>query len=251
VTGRRPEICISVRKTLDWGDEAKVRAGLIPGFLPKYEMWNETFVLPYHVFRQRLKAIAEATLRGVAGARLVEPEALPTGALVVPVDDDDWFAPDLAARLGEAWDGSARGYRWSSFILEARPGGLLGLLGLRGPSAPEPDRSRFTCTSNNYAFVAEADAADLVRSHAEASRRFDASPGELRRLPLSLSLQNRNLASQTALGWKKPTISRARLLRRYRRYRDFYGRVALPEELSWARAPVAAMAELMRALRPR
>lgn len=248
-----PGICISVRETLDWADEAAVESGLLPGFRAKYDMWNRTFRMPYRLFRARAKEIAEATLKAVLGARVVPSAQLPEGALVVPVDDDDWFAPDLAARLREAWDPSARGYRWQSSILEARPPGnpLRWLRGLGRPVTPVPDASRFTCTSNNYAFVAGGDARDLVRSHAEASRRFDARPEEVRRLPLSLSLQNRNLASQTALAWGKPTIPRGQLLRRYRRYRALYGRVELPPALAWARPSVEAMAELMRDLEPR
>ena len=251
MTGRCPEVCICVRETLDWGDEAAVRSGLHEEFRPKYEMWNRTFNIPYHRFRERLKQIAEGTLRGVLGARVVAPAAVPPGALVVPVDDDDWFAPDLAARLAAAFDGSARGYRWRSFILEAKPPGVLGFLRRGRPVTPVPDRSRFTCTSNNYAFVADGAAFDFLRSHAEASRRFDARPSDVRRLPLSLSLQNRNLASQTALAWGKPTIPLGKLLRRYGRYHGLYERVALPDDLSWARPSVAAMADLMQELKPR
>lgn len=246
-----PAICICVRRTLDWRDEAKVRSQLIGDFRPKYEMWNETFSIPYHRFRQRLKEIAEATLHGVEGARLVAPAEAPRGALVVPVDDDDWLAPDLAVRLREAWDGSARGYFWTSHILEARPPGMRWLLDRMRPVTPVPDGSRFTCASNNYAFVAGSDAWELGQSHAQASRSFDAQPGAVRRLPLALSLQNRNLSSQTVLSWGRPTIPRRRLLRRFRRYRALYGRVALPGELSWARPSVDAMADLMAELKPR
>lgn len=243
-----PEICLCVRRTLDWGDEAAVESRLDPDFRPKYEMWNATFNIPYRRFRVRLKEIAEATLLGVQGARLVTPATVPPGSLVVPVDDDDWLAPDLAARLREAWDGSTQGYSWRSHILEARPlrHPLRWILGLMRPVVPKG--SRFTCSSNNYAFVAGSDAEELLRSHVQASRRFDAHPDELRRLPLALSLQNRNLSSQTVLGWGKPSIPRRRLLRRFRRYRELYDRVALPGDLSWARPCVAAMAALMREL---
>ncbi len=187
------------------------------------------------------------------GARLVAPAEAPTGALVVPVDDDDRLAPDLAARLAAAWDALARGYRWQSHILETRPmGNPVRWLLRRGRGVtPRADESRFTCTSNNYAFVAASDARELVPNHMEASRRFDARPGDVRRLPLALSLQNRNLASQTALAWGRPTIPRRTLLRRYRRYRGLYGRVELPPALSWARPSVDAMAALMRELKPR
>jgi hypothetical protein len=248
-----PEICICVRQTLDWGNEAVVQAQLIRDFRPKYALWNGTFNIPYHRFRERLKAIAEATLVRVEGARLVPPADVPAGALVVPVDDDDWLAPELAVRLREAWDGSARGFSWRSHILEARPPGnpVRWLLSRVRPVVPAPDGSRFTCASNNYAFVAAGDVQDLMRSHPQASRSFDADPAAVRRLPLALSLQNRNLSSQTVLGWGKPMIPRRSLLRRFRRYRSLYDRVALPGELAWARPCVAAMAELMRDLRPR
>jgi len=224
-----------VRRTVDWRDEAAVEAQLTDEFRPKYEMWNATFDVPYHVFRQRLKEIAQLNLGRVEGAVVGEA---PAAALVVPVDDDDWFAPDVATRLQRACDPAMRGYCWTRFVLEARP---------FNPLRRRTDHGGFSCGTNNYAVAPEW--RDLTAGHAKASRHFDAHGGEVKRLAGMLSLQNRNLSSQTVLGWKRPTISRARLLRRFRRYGKLYRR-ALPPELAWAQPYVERMAELMAELSP-
>lgn len=86
---------ICLRRTVDWGDEPAFRAQLDPAFAPKVNAWNATFPLPYHLFRQELRWIAQANLEKVEGAVLCRWEEVPEGALVAPVDDDDWFAPHL------------------------------------------------------------------------------------------------------------------------------------------------------------
>ena len=92
------DVFLCVRRTIDWRDETKID----PGFRPKVEAWNATFPMPYPVFRQRLKEIAAANLARVEGATVADLAAVPPGAIVAPVDDDDWFAPDLAAELRRA-----------------------------------------------------------------------------------------------------------------------------------------------------
>jgi hypothetical protein len=240
-----------VRATIDWRDEAAVDAQLFPEFRAKRALWDATFGLPYHLFRHRVKEIAQRNLAEVRGVTVSSPADLPDGALVVPVDDDDWFAPDLADHLARAYDPAARGYRWPLRVMQARlPGNPLSRLlhGRRDPLRAE--HTEWTCGTNNYAVLYEGAWKETLRSHGEASRRFDAEPGAVRRLDATLSLQNRNLSSQTLLGWRKPPIGRNKLLRRYRRHRRFYHRVALPPGLAWARPYVAAMAELMDELQP-
>jgi hypothetical protein len=125
-------IHICVRQTLDWTDEALVDAQVIPKFRPKLLAWNATFDMPYHVFRQRLKAIAQSSLARVGGCVQTDLEAVPPGDVIVPVDDDDWFAPDLGAALGRVLDPAARGYRWRQAVIVA-PGP-----GARGPAHRAP-----------------------------------------------------------------------------------------------------------------
>jgi hypothetical protein len=240
-----PPICICVRATLDWQDEAAVEAQLVDAFRPKVRAWNATLTPPYHLVRHRLKTLAQANLARVEGAARVPPDAIPPDALVIPVDDDDWLAPDLATRLRERLDPDARGYLWTREVLEIRV----------------PLRRRFwywlwswkasTCATNNYAFPYRPELEPVVRSHLKASAHFDAHRARIVRLPRTLSIQNRNLSSQTALGWRRPSVSREELVAKFRRYRALYRHVALPAELAWARPYVDAMAELMDEIRVR
>ena len=78
---------------------------------------------------------------------------------------------------------------------------------------------------------------------------FDAHPQKLRRLPETLSVQNRNLSSQTALAWGRPTITRAELVATYGRYRKVYAAAELPRDVRWAEPYVAMLAELMKEIR--
>ena len=241
-------IHICVRRTLDWNDEALVDAQVIPEFRGKLLAWNAAFDMPYHVFRQRLKAIAQENLARVEGCVRTELEAVPPGDVIVPVDDDDWFAPDLGLRLRRALDPKARGYLWRREVIEAPPlwrraRALLARLTGR--------RELHVCKTNNYAVVNGPVALDLARHHAEASAFFDAHPGDIRAVPATLAVQNRNLASQTALAWGRPSIGRDELLAVFRRYRRFYRSVRLGVGLSWATPYVAQMADLMQEIRPR
>src|SRR5262245_32597943 len=115
-----PAVYVCVRRTLEWWDEAEVRAHLIPAFRPKMEVWNATFDVPYHVFRHRLKRIAQASLARVEGAVCAPLDAAPLGAVVIPVDDDDWLAPDLALRIRGRYAPEMKGYLWVRTVLEPR-----------------------------------------------------------------------------------------------------------------------------------
>jgi hypothetical protein len=112
------KIYIWVRATADWSDEAAVNAQLPPAFAGKVALWNRTFSIPYHRFRHRLCEIAARNHAAIAGAVRAGWDEIPDGALVVPVDDDDWFAPDLAARLTAAWRPGVEGIHWARDFLQ-------------------------------------------------------------------------------------------------------------------------------------
>jgi hypothetical protein len=237
-----PAIYLCVRRTLDWQDEAQVEANLMPHFRPKVRVWNATFDVPYHVFRHRLKQIAQMSLGRVTDALCAPPEAIPHGAIVAPVDDDDWFAPDLAERIREAYDPTAVGYRW-----------IRGLIEVPVPAARRPWyhfwRSKgHTCDTNNYAISNFADAGPLLRSHIKAGRYFDEHRDRIKQMPGVLGIQNRNVSSQTAIGWRHPSVTRDELVRSHERHRALYASLELSPELGWARPYVDRMAELMQQL---
>ena len=83
-------------------------------------------------------------------------------------------------------------------------------------------------------------------SHTQATEYFTHHRSRIARIAKSLSLKNRNMASQTAMGWKQPSITREELVENYHRYRTLYDSPESLGEWDWARPYVQSMAELMR-----
>ncbi|HEY8154291.1 MAG TPA: hypothetical protein VII72_09210 [Myxococcota bacterium] len=249
---------ICVRRTLPWDDEEAVAAALDPAARPMVELWNATFNLRYPAFRSRLTRIARESWSRIEDAKLTPRAELPPGALVAPVDDDDWFSPEIASRLLAERHPSRQGFHWNRYIVEAPRRRR------RWPwarSRRAADTSRYTCGSNNYAVRNLPALSAALGGHVVASRVFDANPGLVRHLDASLSIQSRSLASQSAFemsgrrarkstpGQPAPEPTRDVLLGMYRSHRGFYDHLRLPSEVAWAQPYVAAMAELMHELR--
>lgn len=237
-----------VRATLDWESPA-VHERITPGFEPKVRLWDETFNLPYTAFRAELRRIAQLNLSRVRGASVTEDwDAIPDGALVLPVDDDDWFAPGVVEAIGRVADPDAVAYRWQSTFLE-RPISLGHALSIQRRRMLPGLRPHFFCTTNNYALPKASGARKLAERHELASEAFVDAPGVVH-VPGSLSVMNRTLASQTSLGWVSRRLTRRDLLRRYRSYRSLYA--APPERLpEWSHEYVDLVARLMRRLERR
>jgi hypothetical protein len=239
-------IYIVVRKTTEWGNEAVVHAQLPEGLRYSVGLWNSTFTLPYHLFRQELARIARINRSGIADALCVPLAEVPAGATVVPTDDDDWFSPELATTLETAIDGNHVGYRWPSEFIEV-PISLGHKLGLIRRTILPRTPPKWLCITNNYAVTMSPAAAPLIDSHVNASHWFVANPGAVRRLDDHLSVMNRTLASQTSLANVR---SQAGLLRKFRRYQLVYRR-PLRAPLTWCEPYVAMMRDLMDGLRRR
>jgi hypothetical protein len=237
-----------VRSTASWSDEAAFRAQLDPAFARKVAVWDDTFGLSYREFRREVYRIAQWNLSNVRDAVVAAWDEIPEGALVAPVDDDDWFSPDVAGALARACDPEALGYLWTSSFLEV-PIDLGHRLFLWRRSLLPRTPPRWLCSTNSYAARKQPDTALLLQKHTVASERF-AGPdaARVRRIDERLSLMNRTLASQTSLAFLRPVLRRAELLRKARRYRRLYER-PLRSDLAWARPYADGMSELMRRLR--
>jgi hypothetical protein len=238
-----------VRRTTDWTSEATVRAQLDHGFAALIELWNDTFDMPYFEFRQRLKQIAQANHGRVEGAVAAALKDVPPGALIAPVDDDDWFSPEMASIVAAHLDARYRGCRWPSRFLEVPPD----FAQWRGawrrrlfPNAP----LLWVCTTNNYVIENSPSADSIVRSHMTASKWFEENGTSVKVLDVPLSLQNRNLASQTTLLFRRGLMTRSKLLRRHRQYRTLYSK-ALRAFPAWCQPSIASMAELMQTIQIR
>jgi hypothetical protein len=239
-------IYIVVRRTTDWNDEAAFLAQVPTGFCPSVALWNETVSMPYHIFRRELSAIAGASWMAVTGATVVPLADVPPDGLVVPTDDDDWFAPHMAVSLEAARQDGVSGCYWRSDFIEV-PISLGHRLGLIRKAIFPSTPPKWICTTNNYAVVNGPAAAPCVNSHVVASGWFTAHPEHVRWLDAHLSVMNRTMASQTSF---RSVASRAAFRRKFRRYQVLYAR-PLPEALAWARPYVGKMADLMSGVRLR
>jgi len=233
-------IYIVIRQTTDWANQAGVQAQLPEGLKAAVSLWNATFTLPYHAFRRELARIAQASRARIVGAACVPRADVPQGAVLVPTDDDDWFAPRLASALMAVADDHCRGYYWPSRFLEV-PISLAHELGLIRRAISPRTKPKWLCTTNNYAVTMHPATTGLVDNHMDASRWFAAHRTAVRFVPEPLSMMNRTLASRTSL---TDVRSRRQLVRKYRRYRRLY-RAAMEAEVRWCEPYVAMMRDLM------
>lgn len=240
---------IWVRRTLDWKDEALVTENLIPEARPLVAAWNATFTIPYHLFRQRMKDVAALSLSRVEGARCTSRlEDIPDGALLVPVDDDDWLAPTLAQRLLDAYDPDATGYLWERDLIEPQSS----LLRVRRRFARWRGRpTKYTCKTNNYAVRKASELEPLAMVHLRASRFFDAHPSEIRRVDGTLAVQVRNPASLSEFRRMSRIATPESLGEMSKRYRNLYGGWRLSSGVRWAQPYLDEMSSLMGELRIR
>ncbi len=243
-----PPVYIWVRTTVDWDDVDGLSGTLEPSFLPTRALWDATFTISYHVFRSELRRIAAWNHQNVVGATAAAWADIPGGALVVPVDDDDWFAPDLVEALAAHHDLDAVAYRWTGSYLEV-PFNLAHSLHLARRRVVPRLPPRHYCMTNNYALVKRDESEPLAANHLLASNALRGSP-DVRELRAVLSLMNRTLSSQTTLrpptgfGRRRAEVTREHLVRRYRRYRSLYVEGARRAP-AWSRPYVARMGELM------
>jgi len=240
-------IYIWLRATTAWEDEAVFNAQMPAGFDQKVSLWNRTFNIPYHLFRHRVRQIAQLNHAQVKRACFACWEDIPDGALVVPVDDDDWLAPTLCEALEGACRAGTEGYYWPSSFLEVPIDwrhdigkAVRELLPFFGP--------KWFCNTNSYAMVKSESAKPLCTDHVRASAWFKAhrKTGALR-IGQRLSLMNRTLASQTSLAYKRPPFAKTRLVLSYSRYRRLYHK-AVRTGLEWSKPYQVMMADLMSEL---
>jgi len=240
-------IHIWIRQTVDWADEEAFWAQVPDKMRGPVEHWNAMFSIPFHLFRARVRAIAELNLSRVDGAAVTPWEEIPDGALVLPVDDDDWFAPHTAEILTGALAPGTDGCYWRQRWVEIPTffGHRLHLIKRRVlPSTPPT----WTCGTNSYALVKRPGIEELMRSHVAASRMVDADPSRMSFVDGSLSVANRTLSSITTLRPPNDAGHSPRRVRlRYHQYRRLYRR-RLRKDIAWAQPYVDMMRELMAEL---
>jgi hypothetical protein len=246
-----PPIHICIRRTADWSDERAFWEQLADKDRARVELFNRTFRMAFHEFRRRLCEIRRLNHEQVEGALHTPWDQVPDGDVLMPVDDDDWFAPDAALALSRELRPEPAGYRWTPAWLEAPLNRRHAVKKLAGRLVPALNRPKHFCTTNNYALVKGRVPDKLMRNHLLASSWFEPRVGsEIALLEPRLSVANRSIGSMTSLGTSKAMISRRRLLTKHRQYRRLYKRPP-PAELDWARPYLERMNRLMSELEPR
>jgi hypothetical protein len=244
-------IYIWVRRRVEWEDEDAFWAQVPERVKPRAELWNSTINMPFHVFRHRVREIAALNHSRIDKVTLAEWDEIPDGAKVVPVDDDDWFAPNLGEVLEREWRGE-RGIHWNPLWIGIPSDFGHWVYATRRALFPFSP-PHWTCDTNNYGMVKGPGTKTLLEEHGLATDWFD-GPGRdaVRRIHGRHSINNRTLGSQTSLRRTKRAgeIDRARLLRRLRRYRRLYRRPRWPAP-AWAHPYLGMMAELMGEVEPR
>ena len=117
-----PDVHVWVRTAVDWQDEHGPGGQVNDAIRPRVELWNALFTLSYHEFRYEVSEIARLNLSRIRGATTEQWDDIPDGALVLPVDDDDWFAPDAAEVLAGSTTPPRFGYRWAGDLPRAADG---------------------------------------------------------------------------------------------------------------------------------
>ena len=268
-------VYIYIRKTIDWEDEQGFWAQVRPEFKPRVELWNRTFTIPYCQFRNHLKQIALLNFSRIQDSVCASWEDIPEGALVIPVDDDDWFSPEVGTLLEQNLTPGTAGYYWPSDFIEIATGigHKFWLIRRRFHAA-----RIWICTTNNYAVVKTPESKIFADNHIRASEWFGENGSSIRKISDHLSIMNRTLASQTSLTFVRPSIrrlalvrmifnekaksfedmsnpweapvSRPKLVRKFCKYKKIYTKPLAPE-LNWAQPYMQMMAGIMDQLKLR
>jgi hypothetical protein len=265
---------IVVRHSPDWlsFDPEISRAFCVERNLPEMliidfmAVWDAEIAVDYRQFRFRIKEIARQTLVRVEHARIISDGDLralvlagkvPPDALVVFIDDDDWLAPHLFARLREfaTVGAGVDGFRWGSVRL-GRPGyGLDADANFASrPTVTLRQIDQRTISTNGYAVSGTALrrlGVDALCEVFDASAQYDAGRFAPATVAEYLSCANKHpahtMAARALLGSEEYRRDpRADI----KRWAEGIMVVPLPVDLAWMAAPrdqlVALLADAAR-----
>jgi hypothetical protein len=156
------------------------------------ETWNAAMGASFFQVRQKMKQITNANLRRLRGAKVIDVAEYRKGidpeALYVFTDDDDWFAPNLAAELRTV-ETDRHGIVWRSL----KYSGTLDRRKLDGYAY-----------TNNYAVFGRVLAANPawvtpVEEHFNLMVLVDAGEVRLETVEMSLAITNKHPCSTVTL----------------------------------------------------
>lgn len=191
--------------------------------------WNNIFSISYFEFRNTLKNIAAANLENVKNIKgFVDAKSwntVPDDAYLLPVDDDDWFHPDIVSNI-EAHHKDFSCYYWRHSIIGFTPS-LNDHQGLK----------EFGCCfgTNSYMLQRKIATIGLLEDHYSNSK----TPGSLP-LELQLNLTNKTMASTLNILEEISLIDT-----------QLVGMIEpiIPEHFLWAKPYIEATTQLYRSMK--
>jgi hypothetical protein len=216
--------------------------------------WNDFAAVDFFTCRAELKAIAAAVAGRVVRAVRVPADRVPEAVAALAGrrfavcfhDDDDWFAPDVADRLGRV-DASGADVlvfplpRFSLYLCTFVPPGHAPAFAV---GRPQPFSNRYQ--TNNYALLPHlCTPAHLpaMQDHISASAHADATGLADRFTDTLIGVTNKTPCSASFLPLALTDAAG---------FRNFVGgtlqvlhQVTLPAELGWTRAPLDATLALL------
>ncbi len=124
---RRPietaPIILGVRSMSDWQDGQNLLTAPWDGWEDRLQWWDEVFEMPYHVYRYGLQIIARKNWARISGldsivsVRSWQPELF-HDAVVIPIDDDDWLAPQICHVIRNQIQADTTAISWQSDRIE-------------------------------------------------------------------------------------------------------------------------------------
>lgn len=235
---------------MDWNNEKVFLAQLKEKFRPKVETWNNTFDMPYHIFRREIKHIAQLNLSRVENAGLADLDEVPQGEIIIPIDDDDWLSPQVANVLTEKIEPEKEGYYWHKDYINRPPTIPIKIFRFLLPKVAAKRGGQWPCSTNNYAFTNNYNLASSVFTHDGAKYYFDAYGSKMKKIDQHLSIMNRTIASQTSMNPGKQNTSKRLLLKYYYLYTKMYERIQLPNH-EWCNPYLSMMSDVMHELKPK
>lgn len=214
-----------------------------PGFTRSLiSLWNHTFGIGFFETRQFLKDVTLRNFATVRDAELVEVEKIPalgrTPSLILFSDDDDWFNPDIIARLAVSLDREVEGLTWTSVRFD-------------GAFQRRTDDPGF-CFTNNYAVTERYVTRDRqwltrVLQHGDANARFHEPDFAARHMEAPLSIASKHPASTVML--EKALAERPGRDGLIALVEGFNARAedtSLPADLAWAGQAVDQVSDFFR-----
>ena len=207
--------------------------------------WNRGFAVDFFACRAALKAIAAATLAGGTVLRMGDcPSRWPDEPFrLFPLDDDDWFAPDTAARIAGVGDEDVAVF--PLLRLDVPVFTFVRRLLPFSPVVGRPNRFSHRFQTNNYALHPRlctperlADLADHIAA-SEAAERLGLSD---RYYEVMVSATNKSPVSASVLA--RILQDEAAFRRHVAAFVAALRELALPTHAAWMEVPVARTADL-------